>query len=77
MRRKGRSAADNGLSDRIEGQAARTLRRKIEFTGEGVGSGRLSLLDDNIEDLKKYLYYISEAIIKKIGPAENATCWRF
>ena len=61
-------AFEQDLKVRQRGQ----LRRKIEVTGEVSEAEALSLLDDNIEDLKKYLYYISAGYIKKIGQQKNA-----
>ncbi len=47
------------------------IKKKIKETGEIKEEDVLPLLDDNIEDLKKYLYYTSEKYIKKIGAAQN------
>lgn len=43
------------------------IRRKMESTGEVSEKDALSLVDDQTEELKKYLYYISAGYIKKIG----------
>lgn len=61
-------AFEQDLKVRQRGQ----ISRKIEATGEVSEEEALSLLDDNIEDLKKYLYYISAGYIKKIGQQKNA-----
>ena len=60
-------AFEQDLKVRQRGQ----ISRKIEATGEVSEAEALSLLDDNIEDLKKYLYYISAGYIKKIGLKRN------
>lgn len=43
------------------------VQRKIETAGIITDDDAKALLDDNIEELKKYLYYISASYIKKIG----------
>lgn len=48
------------------------VAKKIEETGDVSEEGALSLLDDNIEKLKEYLYYTSAGYIKKIGTPRNS-----
>lgn len=48
------------------------VQQKIQEAGVITDEQAMSLLDDNIEDLKKYLYYTSEKYIKKIGLPQNA-----
>lgn len=47
------------------------IQQKIRQAGVITEEQALSLLDDDIEDFKKYLYYTSEKHIKKIGLPQN------
>ena len=47
------------------------IQQKIQQAGVITEEQALSLLDDDIEDFKKYLYYTSEKHIKKIGLPQN------
>lgn len=47
------------------------IQQKIRQAGVITEEQALSLLDDDIEDFKKYLYYTSEKHIKKIGLTQN------
>ncbi|MGN0153366.1 MAG: DEAD/DEAH box helicase, partial [Lachnospiraceae bacterium] len=47
------------------------IQQKIQKAGVITDEQALSLLDDNVEDFKKYLYYTSEKYIKKIGLPQN------
>lgn len=50
----------------LQGRQMEQVKRRIERTGEITEAEALSLLDDNEEELKKYLYYTSARYIKKI-----------
>ncbi|MCH5256470.1 MAG: DUF2726 domain-containing protein [Lachnospiraceae bacterium] len=59
---------ENDLETRQRNQ----ISRRIEQTGEVSEEEALTLLDDDIEELKKYLYYTSAGYIKKIGSPRYA-----
>lgn len=48
------------------------VNNKIKETGNITDADAISLLDDNEEELKKYLYYTSARYIKKIDDQRNA-----
>lgn len=61
-------AFEQDLKVRQRGQ----ISRRIEAAGEVSEDEALSLLDDDIEELKKYLYYTSAGYIKKLGQSRNS-----
>ena len=71
-KKRGSSFQTMSFEEDLRGRQRRQLCSKIEATGEVSEEEALSLLDDNIEDLKKYLYYISAGYIKKIGQSRNS-----
>lgn len=71
-RTKGSSFQTMSFEEDLQGRQRRQISRRIEATGEVSEAEALSLLDDNIEDLKKYLYYTSAGYIKKIGQPRNS-----
>ena len=71
-KKKGASFQTMSFEEDLQGRQRRQISRKIEATGEVSEAEALSLLDDNIEDLKKYLYYTSAGYIKKIGQPKNS-----
>lgn len=50
----------------LQGRQMEQVKRRIEKTGDITEEEAFSLLDDNVEELKKYLYYTSARYIKKI-----------
>lgn len=48
------------------------IRKRMEAAGEVSEEEAISLIDDDTEELKKYLYYISASYIQKIGKPQNA-----
>lgn len=50
----------------LQGRQMEQVKRRIEKTGDITEEEDFSLLDDNVEELKKYLYYTSASYIKKI-----------
>ncbi|MCM1123601.1 MAG: AAA domain-containing protein [Eubacterium sp.] len=48
------------------------INRRMEAAGEVSEEEAVSLLDQDIEKLKEYLYYISAGYIKKIGMSRNS-----
>lgn len=50
----------------LQGRQMEQVKRRIEKTGDITEEEAFSLLDDNVEELKKYLYYTSASYIKKI-----------
>lgn len=71
-RKKGPSFQTMSFEEDLQGRQRRQISRRIEATGDVSEPEALSLLDDNIEDLKKYLYYTSAGYIKKIGQPRNS-----
>ncbi len=59
---------EEDLRNRQRGQ----ISRKISATGEVSEEEAMLLLDDDTEELKKYLYYTSAGYIKKLGKPANA-----
>lgn len=55
----------------LEGRQLKRVNRQIEKAGEITDADALALLTDDIEDLKKYLYYISAKYIQRIDKPEN------
>lgn len=55
----------------IGGRQMQEVMRRIEKTGEITDEQALELLDDDTEQLKKYLYYTSARYIKKIDQPQN------
>lgn len=55
----------------LEGRQLDQVNRQIKKVGEITDVDALALLTDDIEDLKKYLYYISAKYIQKIDKPEN------
>lgn len=55
----------------LEGRQLKRVNRQIEKAGEITDADALALLTDDIEDLKKYLYYISAKYIQRIDEPEN------
>ncbi|MEH2941282.1 AAA domain-containing protein [Lachnospiraceae bacterium KK002] len=50
----------------LQGRQMEQVRRRMEKTGSITEEEAFSLLDDNVEDLKKYLYYTSAGYIRKL-----------
>lgn len=50
----------------LQGRQMEQVRRRIEKTGDITEEEAFSLLDGNVEELKKYLYYTSARYIKKM-----------
>ena len=71
-KKKGPSFQMMSFEEDLQGRQRRQISRRIEAAGEVSEAEALSLLDDNIEDLKKYLYYTSAGYIKRIGQPRNA-----
>lgn len=55
----------------LEGRQLSSVNRRIEKAGEITDADALALLNDDIEELKKYLYYISAKYIQRIDAPEN------
>lgn len=55
----------------LEGRQLEQVNRQIKKVGEITDVDALSLLTDDIEDLKKYLYYNSAKYFQKIDEPEN------
>lgn len=55
----------------LEGRQLKRVNRQIEKAGEITDADALALLTDDIEDLKKYLYYISAKYNQRIDKPEN------
>lgn len=51
----------------LSGRQRQQINRKMEAAGEISEEEAISLLDDDMEELKKYLYYTSAKYIQKIG----------
>ncbi|MCD8083186.1 MAG: AAA domain-containing protein [Clostridiales bacterium] len=60
----------------LEGRQRPQLNRKLQESGEVSEKEAISLLDDDTEELKKYLYFISAGYIQKIGNPRNADLLR-
>lgn len=56
----------------LGGRQRRQIDRKIEAAGTVSEEEAVSLLDDDTEELKKYLYYTSARYIQKIGQPRNS-----
>lgn len=56
----------------LSGRQRRMIDKKIESAGKVSETDAISLLDDDIEELKKYLYYTSARYIQKIGNSRNS-----
>lgn len=56
----------------LEGRQKEQLGRKLRESGEVSEKEAISLLDDDMEELKKFLYYTSAGYIQKIGNPRNA-----
>lgn len=56
----------------LGGRQRQQINRKMEATGEVSEEEAISLLDDDTEELKKYLYYTSARYIQKISNPRNA-----
>lgn len=56
----------------LSGRQRRMIDKKIESAGTVSETDAISLLDDDIEELKKYLYYTSARYIQKIGNSRNS-----
>lgn len=56
----------------LSGRQRRQINRKMEATGEVSEEEAISLLDDDTEELKKYLYYTSARYIQKISNPRNS-----
>ena len=55
----------------LEGRQLEQVNRQIKKAGEITDVDALALLTDDIEDLKKYLYYSSAKYLQKIDEPEN------
>lgn len=55
----------------LTGRQKRQIERRLERLGEVSEEEALSLLDDDLEELKKYLYYTSARYIKKLDSPQN------
>jgi len=56
----------------LSGRQRKQINRRMEAAGKISEEEAISLLDDDMEELKKYLYYTSAKYIKKIGESRNA-----
>ncbi|MFW5675981.1 MAG: AAA domain-containing protein [Acetivibrio ethanolgignens] len=56
----------------LVGRQRKQISKKLEATGEVPEEEALSLLDDDTEELKKYLYYTSARYIQKIDNPRNS-----
>lgn len=56
----------------LSGRQRRQISKKMESTGEVSEEEAIALLDDDIEELKKYLYYTSARYIQKIDNPRNS-----
>lgn len=66
-RKKGVSFQMMSFEEDLAVRQRAQISRKIEATGEVSEEEAISLLDQDIEELKEYLYYTSAGYIKKIG----------
>lgn len=70
---KGRTASMQMLpfeSD-LSGRQMKQIKREMDKTGEITEEQAFSLLDDDMEELKKYLYYTSAGYLQKIDLPQN------
>ncbi|MCM1048523.1 MAG: AAA domain-containing protein [Clostridiales bacterium] len=65
--KKGASFEMMSFEEDLATRQRNQILNKINETGEVSEKDAISLLDDNIEELEKYLYYTSASYIKKIG----------
>lgn len=63
-----RMSFEEDLATRQRGR----IQKQMKAAGEVSEEEALSLIDDDTEELKKYLYYISASYIQKIGKPQNA-----
>lgn len=56
----------------LGGRQRKQINRRMEATGEVSEEEAISLLDDDTEELKKYLYYTSARYIQKINNPRNS-----
>lgn len=56
----------------LSGRQRKQIDKKLEMTGEVSETEAISLLDDDTEELKKYLYYTSARYIQKINNPRNS-----
>lgn len=65
--KKGISFQMMSFEEDLRNRQREQINSKIEATGEVSEEEAISLLDQNVEELKEYLYYMSAGYIKKIG----------
>lgn len=71
-RKKRASFQTMSFEEDLQGRQRRQISRRIEEAGEVSEEEAVSLLDDDIEGLKKYLFYTSAGYIKKLDQPKNA-----
>ena len=71
-KKKGASFQRLSFEQDLENRQRGQINKRIEQTGEVSEAEALTLLDDDTEALKMYLYYTSAGYIKKIGNSRNA-----
>lgn len=60
------------FEDDLGGRQKKLISRRLQTVGEVSEKEALKLLDENIEELKKYLYYTSARYIKRINNPRNS-----
>lgn len=71
-KQKGASLQMLSFEEDLGNRQRSQIGAKIESMGEVSETEALTLLDDNTEELKKYLFYTSARYIKKIGVPRNS-----
>ncbi|MBD5522184.1 MAG: DUF2726 domain-containing protein [Lachnospiraceae bacterium] len=71
-KKKGVSFQRLSFEQDLENRQRNQISKRIEQTGDVSETEALTLLDDDTEELKMYLYYTSAGYIKKIGNSRNA-----
>lgn len=71
-KKKGASLQRMSFEEDLATRQRGRIRKKMEAAGEVSEEEAISLIDDDTDELKKYLYYISAGYIQKIGRPQNA-----
>ncbi len=71
-KKKGASLQMVSFEEDLRTRQRRQIEKRIASLGEISEAEALTFLDDDTEEMKKYLYYVSAGFIKKLGNAQNA-----
>ena len=71
-KKKGASLQRMSFEEDLATRQRNRIYKRMEETGEVSEEEAISLIDDDTEELKKYLYYISAGYIQKIRRPQNA-----